>query len=132
MSRGNSKRVLIIDDDERQLIELEALLEDQGFDTTTAWGGGNALKLLKEEAYDLVLLDEYLPDVPSERILREIRRKSVQPLVALLKARTASGEPAFRFLSSGANCSVTKQSGDKIVKFLTDCLSNAGPLAVQY
>ena len=31
--------ILIVDDDEQVLIELERLLEDQGYNTTTAWSG---------------------------------------------------------------------------------------------
>jgi Response regulator receiver domain len=123
--------VPIVDDDERQLIELEALLEDQGFETTSAWGGRQALKLLKEGMHDVVILDEYLSDVPSQEILHEIYRKPIQPLVALLKALTPFGEPAFLFLPFGAHCSIGKQSGGKVVKSLTQCPSHAGPLTVR-
>ena len=50
-------------DDETVLIALERLLENAGYDTTTAWGGAQALELLHRRTFDLVLLDDYLPDV---------------------------------------------------------------------
>jgi CheY-like chemotaxis protein len=55
-----------IDCDEDILISLEHLLEDEGFDTTTAWTGLDALKALHGKAFDLILMSEYLPDMDAE------------------------------------------------------------------
>ncbi len=94
------KRLLIVDDDERSLIVLEGLFESRGYDTVTAWGGKEALKLLRSRDFDLVLLDDFLPDTASKEILKAIRRLPVQPLVALLKGRGLSGRFASTFLKS--------------------------------
>ncbi len=67
------KRILVIDDDEQALISLERLLENEGYETTVAWGGQEGLALLRSNVFDLVLLDDYLRDIEHEEIFGEIR-----------------------------------------------------------
>ncbi len=56
-------KILIVDDDERVLIELERLLESEGYSTATAWGGREALALAQKNQFDLLLVDEHVADV---------------------------------------------------------------------
>ena len=56
------KRILVVDDDENILSLERTILEQKGFLVTTAGGGEEALKLLREQVYDLVLLDVMMPD----------------------------------------------------------------------
>ena len=56
------KKILVADCHEDVLIILERLLEDAGFDTTTVWTAKEALTLLDSHAFDLVLVNKYLPD----------------------------------------------------------------------
>lgn len=70
---GNRARVLVVDYDEEILISLEHLLEDEGFDTTTAWTGLGALKALHDKAFDLILINEYLPDMDAEKLIQQMR-----------------------------------------------------------
>jgi len=44
-------KILIVDDDERVLIELERLLESEGYSTATAWGGREALALSEKKMF---------------------------------------------------------------------------------
>jgi CheY-like chemotaxis protein len=64
------KTILIVDDDEQVLISLEHFLEDQGYHTTTAWGGEEALRLLQSRSFDFVLLDHDLPGLRREELIR--------------------------------------------------------------
>ncbi len=72
------KKVLIADCHEEVLIVLEHMLEDAGFDTTTAWTAGDALRLLESPSFDLVLLNEYLPDAECEDVLMALQKKRSQ------------------------------------------------------
>lgn len=67
------KTILIVDDDEQVLIDLEHLLEDQGYKTTTAWSGREALQLLQAQSFDFVLLDGDLPDLTRDELMRQAR-----------------------------------------------------------
>ena len=62
-------RILIVDDDEDVLIRLERLLEGEGYNTATAWSGKEALELSGKAKFDLLLVDEYLGDVETAKLL---------------------------------------------------------------
>ena len=72
------KRVLVADCHEDILIILERLLEDAGFDTTTVWTAKEALKLADSHAFDLILINEYLPDAECEDVLRALQKRGQQ------------------------------------------------------
>ena len=101
------KRILVIDDDEKVLISLECLLENEGYETTTAWSGQEGLVLLRSEPFDMVLLDDYLRDIEHEEIFTEIRGMEVQPLVILTES-AGMPEESRRFIGMGASAVVSK------------------------
>ncbi len=76
------KRILISDCDAEALISLEHLLEDDGFDTTTAWTTDETLNLLEQKKFDLVLAADHPPELNCERLLRNSRSRET-PVVAL-------------------------------------------------
>ncbi len=104
MGKSQRTRILIVDDDEYVLIALEGLLEDESFDTTTAWSGQEALRQLRSKPFDLVLLDDCLVDVNSSDILRHIQGIAIQPLVIVMQAKPLCGA-LTQFASLGA-CAV--------------------------
>ena len=110
------KTILIVDDDEQVLIELERLLEDQGYSTTTAWSGREALQSLQSKSFDFVLLDGDLPDLTREELMRQARQCSKSYWI-LLQPRSR-----FRPESVAAN-SVCKWEHGAILSKLRDCLS---------
>jgi DNA-binding response OmpR family regulator len=77
------KHILIADSDEQALIALEHLLEDQGFDTTTAWTTNQAIDLLQHDRFDLLLVADHPPEVNCELVLRKTSQGSHTPLVVL-------------------------------------------------
>jgi CheY-like chemotaxis protein len=129
MNKAERKRMLIVDDNEDDLIRLESLFETLGYDTTTAWSGQEALERLESKDFDVVLLDEFLPDVRSETVLRAIRRFTVQPWVALLHNNPGLERSAFSSLNP--DCSIRKNGVGAVADALEQCLSHAGALALQ-
>ena len=77
------KRVLIADCHEEVLIALEKMLEEMGFDTTTVWTAKDALRLIDSEVFDLVLVNEYLPDADCEDLLKALQRRGAHVPFAL-------------------------------------------------
>jgi len=65
------KHILIADCDEEVLIELEHLLEDEGFDTTTAWSTDETLSLVRQKTFDLLLIADHPPELSCELVIRE-------------------------------------------------------------
>ncbi len=68
------KKILIVDDEPEVCGLIEAVLKTEGFKTNTAYGGKEALKKIKEDGYNLVLLDIMMPDLSGEEVLRLIRK----------------------------------------------------------
>jgi two-component system, NtrC family, response regulator AtoC len=84
-------RVLVVDDDAllRKLV-TEQLLRS-AFDATPAASGNDALEILRDTDYDVVLLDIMMPGLSGLDTLREIRKLEDPPEVIMLTADTSLG-----------------------------------------
>jgi CheY-like chemotaxis protein len=109
-------KVLIIDCDEDVLIAFERLLEDEGYDTTTAWTGQDALKALQGQVFDLVLVNEYLPDMDAERFISELRRRGGMVPCIVMQPSAAQTTDIGRFLAAGAVAIVCKWSQTMVLE----------------
>jgi CheY-like chemotaxis protein len=108
------RRVLIVDHDENVLIALKRLLEEARYNTTTAQGGLKALQLLRQGAFDLVLLDDHLPDVSGEEVVRQVRSASAGTPVVVVQSdmrvsvRVSSSTGAIQKQSQNS-CTITSR-----------------------
>jgi two-component system chemotaxis sensor kinase CheA len=81
------KRVLVVDDDARNIYALRSMLEEAGIRVTVAGNGRECLELLeKEERFDLILMDIMMPVLDgyaTMRQIREIPQFATLPIIAL-------------------------------------------------
>ena len=100
-SRGPSKplrerKVLVVDDDARNLFAVTTLLESQGAEALSAGNAREGLELLERRSdVDTVLMDVMMPEIDGYEAVRRIRavpRRSRLPIVAL----TAKAMPGDR------------------------------------
>jgi signal transduction histidine kinase/DNA-binding response OmpR family regulator len=68
------KRVLIVDDDIRNIFALSSVLEDYGMDIKTADNGREAIDLARGGDLDIILMDIMMPEMDGLETTREIRR----------------------------------------------------------
>jgi len=76
------KAILIIDDDLQVLKSLEKLLKKEGYDTTCAGSGKEALEWVERKDFDLVVVDIRMPDldgVETTKKIKEIRKNKNKP-----------------------------------------------------
>ena len=66
---ATADRVLLIEDEPRLLLSLEALLQSQGLVLTSAANGREAIAHLRQSDFDLVVLDLGLPDIGGQEIM---------------------------------------------------------------
>lgn len=94
-------------DDERSLQELLAFpLKRDGYEVVSAFDGREALALLRDREFDLVVLDLMLPGLDGLEVCRRIRAISEVPIVML----TARGDERDKVtgLELGADDYITK------------------------
>ena len=102
--------LLCVEDNVSNVNVLRRLLRHRpGVRLVHADDGETALRLLKREHPDLILLDLHLPDLPGEEVLRRIRAHPVTRLipVAILSADSDEAQ-SRRLLAAGAAAYVTK------------------------
>ena len=66
--------ILNVDDNDRTLLTRAEILQLHRFDVTNAHSGSEALKLLADHEFDLVILDYEMPGMNGAVLAREIRR----------------------------------------------------------
>ena len=65
--------ILIVDDSETNLVLLEAILEDDGFNVKTAYNVKEAEEILKTTIPQLILLDLLMPNENGFDLLRKLK-----------------------------------------------------------
>lgn len=124
------KRVLVADCHEEVLIILEKMLEDAGFDTTTVWTAQEALQLVESQIFDLVLINEYLPDAECEDLLRAFHKRGAQ-LPCIVMQPSAPEITDIRGLQDlGAHEVVCKRAYQQVVEAVSRCLGCNKPASL--
>jgi len=100
-------KVLIVDDESSIRRALRNTLQGMGFDVDDASTGEAALELVRDAAYDAVLLDINMPGIGGIRACREIRRSLPQLGILMLTVRD-SEEDKVAALDAGADDYITK------------------------
>jgi DNA-binding response OmpR family regulator len=80
------KRVLVVDDDADILQLMVNILEDDSFQVQTCIDGKQALKLLEQEAFDLILADIKMPRLTGTDLLFRIRQMGLGTKVIMITA----------------------------------------------
>jgi signal transduction histidine kinase len=93
--------VLVVDDEESVATTIEAILRMDGHDVTAVTTGVEAIRLLNERQFDVILTDLRLGDMDGVEILREVQRTSPES-AAIMLTGYASLESAVAALRSGA------------------------------
>jgi CheY-like chemotaxis protein/anti-sigma regulatory factor (Ser/Thr protein kinase) len=96
--------ILVVDDRPENLTALEAVLEPLGCRIVTAGSGREALKLLLEEGFAVILLDVQMPEMDgfeTASYIRDRQRTRTIPII-FLSAVSTSADHVFRGYEAGA------------------------------
>lgn len=100
------KRVLIVDDEPLIVKGLKFSLEQEGYETDCAYNGEEALEKYASGRFDIILLDVMLPGISGTEVCRQIRQKSMIPIIMLTAKST--DEDKIEGLTEGADDYLTK------------------------
>lgn len=89
-----AKKVLIVDDEKLIVKGIRFSLEQDGMEVDCAYDGEEALQKIRENAYDIILLDVMLPKLTGFEVCQQVRDFSNVPIVML----TAKGEDMDKIL----------------------------------
>jgi DNA-binding response OmpR family regulator len=102
--------VLIVEDDPGIAVGLQEDLTFDGYRVSTVTDGEAAVRVAREQAFDLILLDIMLPKKDGFQVCRELRRAGLTTPIILLTARSLEAEKVMG-LRLGADDYVTKPFG---------------------
>jgi CheY-like chemotaxis protein len=120
-------RVLIVDDDERNLLAATETLEELGHELVTAKSGPEALrKLLEEEEFAVILLDLHMPGMDgyeTAELIRKRKRTKDTPIV-FVTAVFRDEAHIFQAYSAGAVDVVFKPADPFILRSKVQVLAD--------
>ncbi len=94
-------KVLLVDDEREFIQTLAERLEVRNFSVQTAFAGDEALSKIKEQDFDVVVLDVLMPGKNGIETLREIKR--IKPLInVIMLTGHATVETAIDGMKAGA------------------------------
>ena len=106
----NNKKILLVDDDMRNVFALSKILKEKGMTILKAENGINALEMLdKHTEIDMVLMDIMMPEMDGYEAMQKIRQQSKYrqlPIIAL--TAKAMKEDKQKCIDAGANDYISK------------------------
>ena len=108
---NHRKRILVIHWDEDELISIEHLLENEGFETTTTWDLREGVNLLRDRHFDLVLVADHVPACDAGEVLRKLQ--SGTPCIVLRNG--THSDPEY-FFALGASKVLFPWEREKLTK----------------
>lgn len=122
VSASACKKILLVDDDMRNLFALSKVLKQRGHDVTLADSGHKALELLSSEQLDIIITDIMMPEMDGYELMKQIRSQYSQtiPIIALT-AKAMPGD-AQLCIDAGANDYLSKPVDvDKLEQAIYEC-----------
>lgn len=103
------KRILVVEDDDRVRKVETLILTCEPLEIIEASGGRQALDLLDNEQFDLVVLDLMMPEVDGMQVLQSIReRPETEDLPVVLVTAKNTDRDMLEGFKGGANYYITK------------------------
>lgn len=99
-------RILVVEDDNDINQLLCRIIKKSGYHPQPAYAGTEALIYLKQESWDLILLDLMLPGMAGETVLEKVREKASTPVI-IISAKNEK-ETKVNTLRTGADDYITK------------------------
>ena len=107
MPKEPTANILLVEDEENLHSTLKLNLELEHYSVTSAFDGKQALKAIKDEYFDVVIMDVMLPEIDGITVTETIRLQNNEVPILILSAKNASADRILG-LKKGADDYLTK------------------------
>lgn len=109
MKEIKKTKILIVDDEEKNLKLMGAILTNYGYAFETAWNGSEALEKVKSYKPDLIFLDIMMPEMDGYEVCKRLKEDPLtQHIPVVMVTALAEWESKIKGLEVGANDFLTK------------------------
>lgn len=120
----SAKKVLVVDDERRNLELMEGYLGELGIEAVLAEGGKQGLRLAKSVKPDAILLDLMMPDMPGEDVAAALREDpETSDISVIFLTALADAEDTGKSLQGDYKVLSKQLLGDKLLEKLREFLS---------
>lgn len=117
-------RVLCVDDDLDACEMLSVLMSSHGIDASCAQSAAAAWLKIKEECFDLYLLDGWLPGLDGFEFCRQIRESDSKTPIVFYSGAAYDADKR-KGIAAGANAYVTKPDLEGLIETMQDLIAGA-------
>ena len=127
INKFRGSRILLVEDNEMNQMVAEEFLTQMGMDVSIAENGAEALDLLHEQCFDLVLMDIQMPEMDGLTATRHLRTEpkfANLPIIAM--TAHAMNEDRQKSLNAGMNAHLTKPiNNSELLSTISEWLSRS-------
>lgn len=106
---SQNPKILVVDDEPVSLMLLDTILRRSNFAVSTALSGHDALNLLSQEPFDLMILDLLMPDMDGLTVLETLREDPhFEDFPVIVFTAVSQNRVRQEALSKGATTFLTK------------------------
>ncbi len=116
------KKILIVEDDEKLRKELEIFLQNNGYEVESLKKFDDTIQEILDSKSDLILLDINLPGADGEFVCKQVRKKSIVPIIIITSRNNELDE--LLSIQSGADHYITKPFNIQILLAKMDSILN--------
>ena len=121
-------RILVADDEESMRWVLSKALKRKGFDVDLAHDGRQALELIRDNCYDLAILDIKMPGISGLDLLDKVQESKRDLLIVIMTAE-ASMKNAVEAMKRGAYDYITKPFDLDVIDAIIEKVTRAKEIA---
>ena len=118
-ANSSGGRILVVDDEPRNVLLLQDLLESRGYTVWTAADGRQGLAVARERSPDVMLLDVMMPGLSGFDMCRQLKADPSTAMIPVLLVTSLNArEDRLAALGAGANDFITKpiDTGDLLLR----------------
>lgn len=106
--QATGKKLLLVDDDARNLYALTKVLKSKGYSIEVAPDSNKALELLAQTTFDVLLTDIMMPQIDGYELIRRVRALGYEKLpIIAITAKAMQGDESL-CIEAGANAYLAK------------------------